>query len=96
MFSSIFYKNKLTNNKFYEDNKKYMKESMDKYIRSLDEKYKKNKISNLINNSLIKKNNEFTEYPVIIVNNSLSRIFWLPIYIIYGFSFYQLSNFFRR
>jgi len=93
MFSSIFYKNKLTNNKFYEDNKKYMKESMDKYIRSLDEKYKKDKISNIINKSLMEKNNE---YPVIIVNNSLSRIFWLPIYIIYGFSFYQLSNFFRR
>ena len=37
MFSSIFYQNRFSNS---EKMRKIMKESMDKYIQSLDEKYK--------------------------------------------------------
>jgi hypothetical protein len=71
MFSSIFYKNKFPND---EKMKKIMKESMDKYIHSLDEKYKNSQKTN---------SNEQNN------TNAASLINFFP-FIIFGLGVYHL------
>jgi hypothetical protein len=71
MFSTTFNKKKFPND---EKIRKIMKDSMDKYIRGLDEKYK-----TPIKNNFDKKDN----------SNVASLISFVP-FIIFGLGFYQL------
>jgi hypothetical protein len=81
MFSSIFYKNKFSNS---EKMRKIVKESMDKYIRKLNEQYKKPTI-------LVK----YEDYEEANKSNIVvpAKIFdFFPVLIL-GFGVYQLSKF---
>lgn len=76
MFSSIFYQNKI---KFPNEDKmkKLMKESIDKYIQSLDKKYK----------TPLKINTDIK-----IESENVSSIINLFPFIIFGWGVYQLSK----
>ena len=80
MFSSIFYKNKFPNS---EKMRKIMKESTDKYIRKLDEQYKKPIIVIKYGDNEENKSN--------IVDPA--KIYYFFPALIFGFGVYQLSKF---
>jgi hypothetical protein len=91
MFSSIFYQNKYPHS---EKMKKIMKESMDKYIRSLDEKYKRTQTLPLVKNGILNvnnTNNSNIENKKIYDSATTTMIGILP-FIVFGLGVYQLSK----
>jgi hypothetical protein len=92
MFSSVFYQNKFQNS---EKMKKIVKESMDKYIRSLEEKYKRSQTLPLIKNGILNINdnndNNNIENKKNYESATANMIGILP-FLIFGWGVYQLSK----